>query len=95
MGYGRPLEAVFDYLSDFTHTNEWDPGTVSTIRTFGDGGLGTTYDNTSEFMGRKVGERIHVCETDANALVAQQLASPSPTHGRRPPPHGASPRRLL
>src|SRR5260370_30029747 len=29
-----------------------------------------------EFMGRKIGERIDVSETDANALVAQQIAQP-------------------
>lgn len=33
---------------------EWDPGTVETRRTGGDGGLGTTYSNRSEFMGREV-----------------------------------------
>jgi carbon monoxide dehydrogenase subunit G len=49
----RPVEAVFDYLTDFTHTNAWDPGTVETTRTSGDGGVGTTYANTSEFMGRR------------------------------------------
>lgn len=49
----KPLEAVFDYLSDFTTTTQWDPGTVSTERQAGDGGVGTTYHNTSEFMGRK------------------------------------------
>ncbi|MGA8986470.1 SRPBCC family protein [Aeromicrobium sp.] len=49
----RSIEDVFDYLSDFENTNNWDPGTVQTTRTSGDGGLGTTYDNTSEFMGRK------------------------------------------
>jgi carbon monoxide dehydrogenase subunit G len=48
-----PIETVFDYLADFTHTNEWDPGTVETRRTSGDGGVGTTYANTSEFIGRK------------------------------------------
>jgi len=47
-------EVVFDYLSDFSHTEQWDPGTVETHRTAGDGGVGTTYANTSEFMGRKV-----------------------------------------
>ena len=47
----RPVEAVFDYLSDFTSTNDWDPGTVETRRTSGDGGVGTTYHNVSEFMG--------------------------------------------
>jgi carbon monoxide dehydrogenase subunit G len=50
----RPVEEVFDYLGDFTHTNEWDPGTVVTLRTSGDGGLGTTYSNVSEFVGRRV-----------------------------------------
>ncbi len=50
----RPVEQVFDYLADFTHTNEWDPGTVETTRTSGDGGVGTTYRNTSEFVGRRV-----------------------------------------
>ena len=49
----RPVEPVFDFLSDFTTTNEWDPGTVETTRTAGDGGVGTTYANTSEFMGRR------------------------------------------
>ena len=50
----RPVAAVFSYLSDFENTEEWDPGTVKTTRTGGDGGLGTTYANTSSFMGREV-----------------------------------------
>ena len=50
----RAVESVFDYVSDFTTTNEWDPGTVATRRVSGDGGLGTTYANTSEFLGRTV-----------------------------------------
>jgi hypothetical protein len=49
----RPLNAVFDYLSDFTTTTEWDPGTVTTVRQHGNGGIGTTYLNTSQFLGRK------------------------------------------
>ena len=49
----RPVEAVFDYLGDFTHTNAWDPGTVETTVVSGDGGVGTTYANTSEFLGRR------------------------------------------
>jgi carbon monoxide dehydrogenase subunit G len=50
----RPIGAVFAYLADFAHTEQWDPGTVSTRRTGGDGGVGTTYANTSEFLGRRV-----------------------------------------
>lgn len=48
-----PVEKVFAYLSDFTSTNDWDPGTVRTELTQGDGGVGTTYHNTSSFMGRE------------------------------------------
>ena len=50
---GKPLDAVFGYLSDFTTTTDWDPGTVSTVRRHGNGGVGTTYLNTSTFLGRK------------------------------------------
>lgn len=49
----RSIEDVFDYLSDFENTNEWDPGTIETRRTGGDGGLGTTYENRSTFAGRE------------------------------------------
>ena len=49
----KPLDAVFDYLSDFTSTTEWDPGTVVTVNHHGDGGVGTAYLNTSTFLGRK------------------------------------------
>lgn len=49
----KPLEKVFAYLSDFTTTNEWDPGTVKTVLASGDGGFGTEYLNTSTFNGRQ------------------------------------------
>jgi hypothetical protein len=49
----KPLDEVFAYLSDFTTTTEWDPGTVQTVRTRGDGGFGTEYLNTSTFAGRE------------------------------------------
>ena len=48
----KPRDAVFNYLSDFTTTTEWDPGTVVTTNHHGDGGVGTTYLNTSTFLGR-------------------------------------------
>jgi hypothetical protein len=49
----KPLDAVFGYLSDFTTTTEWDPGTLVTVNRHGDGGVGTTYLNTSRFLGRE------------------------------------------
>ena len=65
-----PPEAVWTYLSDFTNTNEWDPGTVRTVRVSGSGGVGTTYENTSKFMGR------------TTELLYTVVESTEPTHLR-------------
>lgn len=53
MVVSRPLEEAFAYLQDFTNTEEWDPGTVSTRRISGDGSVGTRYHNVSKFLGNK------------------------------------------
>jgi carbon monoxide dehydrogenase subunit G len=50
----REIEDVFDFLSDFENTEQWDPGTIETRRLSGDGGVGTTYRNLSRFMKREV-----------------------------------------
>jgi carbon monoxide dehydrogenase subunit G len=63
-------EAVFAYLSDFTNTNEWDPGTVQTVLVSGDGGVGTTYRNTSKFMGRETELTYEVVKHQPNSLFA-------------------------
>jgi carbon monoxide dehydrogenase subunit G len=49
----KPLDTVFDFLSDFTTTVQWDPGTVTTVRLHGNGGIGTTYLNTTKFLGKE------------------------------------------
>jgi carbon monoxide dehydrogenase subunit G len=64
----RPPAAFFNYLADFTTTTEWDPGTVTTVRQHGDGGVGTTYLNTSTFLGRNT-ELTYVVEE----IVGQRL----------------------
>jgi carbon monoxide dehydrogenase subunit G len=60
--------AVFDYLTDFTRTTEWDPGTVSTVRVQGDGGVGTVYDNVSEFNGNRTELRYTVVDHIPHSL---------------------------
>ena len=57
-----PLPEVFDFLADFTTTEQWDPGTVRTEHVSGDGGVGTTYANTSRFLGRTT-DLTYVVET--------------------------------
>lgn len=67
-----PLARVFDYLSDFTSTTDWDPGTVSTVRQQGDGGIGTSYLNTSRFLGRQTELRYVVQELVPGELIRLQ-----------------------
>ncbi|MEO3938394.1 SRPBCC family protein [Dermatophilaceae bacterium Soc4.6] len=65
----RPLEVVYAYLSDFTHTTQWDPGTVRTEKIRGDGGVGTTYHNVSTFRGRETELVYTVVERVENAQL--------------------------
>jgi uncharacterized protein YndB with AHSA1/START domain len=66
----RPIHDVFEYLSDFTHTEQWDPGTVSTTRT-DDGplGVGATFHNISMFRGKKTELDYEISRYDAGSLL--------------------------
>ncbi|PWN01993.1 polyketide cyclase [Nocardioides silvaticus] len=57
-----PLAQVWDYLLDFTNTEEWDPPTESTTRVTGDGGVGTVYRNVTSMLGNKVETKYTVAE---------------------------------
>jgi carbon monoxide dehydrogenase subunit G len=50
-----PVEAVIDYLKDFAHAEQWDPGTVSCTREGAPGPVtvGTTWHNVSKVKGRE------------------------------------------
>jgi hypothetical protein len=90
-----PLEAVFGYLADFTTTAEWAPGTIRTIRVEGDGGIGTTYRNTSRFLGRETeltyvveqfvpGRVVHLRGENATVLADETISfAPTPVGGTR------------
>jgi uncharacterized protein YndB with AHSA1/START domain len=66
----KPVDKVFAYLSDFTTTTEWDPGTVQTVRIAGDGDVGTQYRNTTRFAGRETQLTYVVHERVPNQRVA-------------------------
>lgn len=59
----RPLEDVFAYLSDFSSTEEWDPGVVRAQR-LGEGpiGVGTRFRLTASFLGRETELTYEVVE---------------------------------
>lgn len=58
-------EQIWAYLSDFTHTEEWDPPTRTTERVSGDGGVGTRYRNVSTFLGKETEATYTVVGYDA------------------------------
>lgn len=44
--------SAFDYLADFTTTEQWDAGSIRTIRVHGNGDIGTHYANSTKLAGR-------------------------------------------
>ena len=48
------LVKVWESISDFRTTEQWDPPTVKTTRESGDGVAGTVYNNTSKILGLDV-----------------------------------------
>lgn len=66
----QPVSVVVDYLSDFAHAEQWDPGTRSCTRT--DSGpirVGSTWHNVSEFKGKETELEYRLTELDGGRLV--------------------------
>jgi carbon monoxide dehydrogenase subunit G len=61
----RPPEAAFAYLSDFSMTEQWDPGVLEAKR-LGDGpiGEGTEFRLVASFMGRRTTITYAIVEFD-------------------------------
>lgn len=64
----KPVDVVWAYLSDFTNTEDWDPPTVSTVRTSGDGGVGTTYKNVSKMLGHETEVEYEVVRFEPHSV---------------------------
>ena len=85
---GTAPSVVYAYLSDFTTSEEWDPGTVTTTLVEGDGGIGSRYHNRSVFRGRETEltyvtvdlqpDRLVVMRGENSTVVARDTMSISP-----------------
>jgi len=66
-----PAQDVFAYLSDFSNTEEWDPGTVQAHRV-DDGpiGEGSEFRLVAAFLGRKSAISYRVVEYDPPRTVS-------------------------
>ena len=61
----RKPEEVFDYLADFSTTEEWDPGIVSATRVGDDPvGVGSRFDLISVYRGRRIPVGYEITEYD-------------------------------
>jgi hypothetical protein len=47
-----PAPVLYDYLADFSTTNEWDPRAEETVLTSGSGEVGSSYEVDVRFLGR-------------------------------------------
>ncbi len=65
-----PQPVVLDYLKDFAHAEQWDPGTQSCTR-LDDGpiGVGTRWHNRSKVAGRTTELTYQLTEVGADRLV--------------------------
>ena len=72
-----PPNRVWEYLSDFTTSEEWDPVTTSTVREHGDGGIGTVYRNVGRILGQELEIEYTVVEHDAPHLLRLHGSSTS------------------
>jgi carbon monoxide dehydrogenase subunit G len=64
-----PLERAFAYVADFTTAAEWDPGIVSSVRTSGDGAIGSTYAVEAEFRGKTLPFSYTVTALEPNRRI--------------------------
>ncbi|MGW6055404.1 SRPBCC family protein [Streptomyces sp. NPDC055189] len=66
----HPLERVVEYLSDFSHAESWDPGTITCRQTSpGPVAAGTQWHNVSEFRGRRTELRYTLTLIDPDQLT--------------------------
>lgn len=69
--------AVWEFLSDFRSTEQWDPPTRTTVRESGDGGIGTVYRNISSVLGHDVEITYTVLECEPPRLLRLRGVSDS------------------
>lgn len=74
----RPIEDVFAYVSDFSTTQEWDPGVERAERLDeGDIGVGSEFRLVAVFMGRRNTITYRVTEYEAPNLITLRGETPT------------------
>lgn len=74
----RPLPEVFTYVTNFENDPNWIKEAVDSEKTSpGPIGVGTTFSNTVQFLGRRFENKFQIVEYEPNQrLVAKILSGP-------------------
>lgn len=74
----KPVDQVWNFLTDFQNTPKWDIGVLETRQTSqGLAGLGTTFQNIGPFLGRNSVREYKVTEYEPNKKVTVMLITPT------------------
>jgi len=74
----KPVEQVWDFLTDFQNTPKWDIGVLETRQTSaGAAGLGTTFQNIGPFLGQTAVREYKVTEYEPKNKVTVKLMTSS------------------
>ena len=74
----RPLDQVWDFLTNLENTPKWDIGVRETrVTSQGLAGLGTTFQNIGPFLGRESVRDYEVTTYDPQRKVSVTLRTPS------------------
>ena len=74
----KPVEQVWNFLTNFQNTPKWDIGVSETRQTSeGPAGLGTTFQNIGPFLGRESVREYKVTEFEPDKKATVKLITPA------------------
>ena len=72
----RPVEQVFDYVTNVENMVEWTGPTIEASQTSeGPPGVGATTSRISNFLGRRIDTQMQITEFEPNKLVVSKAIS--------------------
>ena len=81
----RPIELVFDYVTDIKRMVEWIGPTIEANQTSENPrGVGTTSSRVSQFLGRRIESEMETVEFEPNQLIVNKaISGPMPEFEER------------
>jgi len=72
----RPVEEVFEYMSDPSNNVQWQSGTIESKQTSeGPAGVGTTTQSVTQFLGKRLESTGEITEYEPNRRVGVKSTS--------------------